>query len=1240
MIRNVYIGECPNCGGSIDDERLLEGLVCRQCLDEAPRGIDFKKLIQILEKNRKLKNLGKYKGIFNDLERFVSFFRKAMDSSPWSAQRTWALRIFMGKSFSIIAPTGVGKTVFGSLMALYLSTKGQKSYLILPTTTLVIQVVEKLEAFREKLGLSSRILYFHSRMGANARKEALAKLEDGEYDVLVTTSRFMITHSDMISKHRHALFFADDVDAVLRSNRSILSLLKAMGFTEDDIRLGEESLRLRRKLAILSASGDGGESAEKLAREFAKIQRKISEKRRHLKSVLVVSSATGRPRGPRVLLFRELLGFYAGGRPELLRNIVDAHENMGEEPYEKLYSLVKSLGSGGIIYVPVDRGVEEAERIAGYLSNKGIKAEAFHSKNQASLKKFADGEIDVLVGVSVYYGVLVRGIDLPWRIRYAVFVGVPRFRFSLMFENPHPVNIIRMLSILSESSPPEVKREARALFINLRRLARRLSPAALQMIAQRLREGKVEGQVDSLFSRAAEFIRKALEREDVREALKTSREIVIKEESGNIYIYIPDTMTYIQASGRTSRLFAGGLTKGLSITLVDDERLYRILSSRLKWYVEGFDPKPLKELDLAKILEEIDSDRERVLKIIRGEVKGKVKDLVKTVLMIVESPNKARTIAGFFGKPSLRILGENLRVYEVTTGDKMLIITASGGHVVDLPPSTPREALEKYGFKKELYGVMVDEEKKKYTPTYDTIKRCLVCGYQFVGEEKTCPRCGSKLIIDKKEILEVLRELSMEADMVLIGTDPDTEGEKIGWDLASLIRPYTKKVVRIEFHEVTKHAIEKAIREPRSLESSLVEAQIVRRVEDRWIGYTISPVLWRDFWRKYCMKYIGDREKCVENRNLSAGRVQTPVLGWIIQRYDEYMKSGKKVLTIGFRIKEGLEKVAFTLEDKKESLRKLKEKKLKIEVTEERDEELAPPPPYTTDSLLSDASRLLRMSASQTMALAQELFELGLITYHRTDSTRVSDTGIRVAREYLIQLYGSGYREYFAPRKWGEGGAHEAIRPTKPIDASSLARLIMEGEMELPRPLTKMHYRLYDLIFKRFIASQMQKAIVTKQKITYNLDGITFTEERIVPPPKRTGFLEMYNIIEFKKRLQSGLYSIEKIDVKTRKTVPLYTQGDVVKLMKERGIGRPSTYATILSKLLQRRYIIEVGKRGKLVPTRLGIEVYKYLKEKYGGMVSEERTRMLEEKMDKITTKEENYIQVLDELYKEIKSNL
>ncbi len=1244
IIRNVYIRECPNCGGPIDDDRLSKGLVCRRCLPDINKEVSQEELLELLVKNGTLKRLKPLYNLMVELRYFQQLFLKALDSSPWSAQKTWARRVLSGRSFSIIAPTGVGKTVFGLLISLYLSTRGYKSYIVLPTTPLVVQAIEKLEKFKEKTNINARILGFHARMKQSERRKSMELLEKGDYDILVTTSRFMLNNHEIISKHEHKFFFVDDVDAVLKSGKSIISLLKVMGFTEKDLSIATELTVIRRRIASLQETR-GQRELSSLIEKFKRLEHYVSQRRKELGRVLVVSSATGRPRGSKVLLFRELLGFQVGSRPELLRNIIDSYyiPDKTDDIEKSILRLVSELGEGGLVFVPVDKGVEYAEKIAEKLRKNGIKAEAFHSKNQKALDNFISGKTKVLVGVAVYYGVMVRGLDLPWLIRYAVFAGVPRFKFSLEFEDPHPTNVFRLLSILVENIPEDLKTEARRYYINVRRIMKKLSPAALQVVAQKLREGKEpESDVEKEFYEATRFIRKALGRRDVREILKYSKDVVLREEQGRYYIYIPDLMTYIQASGRTSRLYAGGLTKGLSVVIVDDMKLFENMVSRMKWYIEDMNWVNYRELEKKRVLSEIDEDRKKVVKVIRGEFEKKIDDLVRSVLLVVESPNKARTIASFFGKPSVRLLENNVRAYEVTTGNLLLIITASGGHIMDLPIEVPKKVLKEYGFQKEFYGVMVDESSRRYVPAYTSIKRCLACGNQFVEDIDRCPRCGSPLIYNARETVRSLRDLAMEVDMILIGTDPDTEGEKIGWDLAVMLRPYTSNVRRIEFHEVTRKAIINALHNYRLLSTSLVEAQMVRRIEDRWIGFTLSPKLWRDFWRWYCSKYLEGKYDCKENRNLSAGRVQTPVLGWIIQRYNEHQKSDRTIVELSFKINELTDTISFIAEETrfKEDPKSLEGKRLEIIIQREEEIELAPLPPYTTDTMLTDASKHLGLGAPQAMRLAQDLFELGLITYHRTDSTRVSDTGINIAREYLKQVYGEKYIEYFTPRKWGEGGAHEAIRPTKPIDPSKLAKIVEEGELELPRQLTRWHYRLYSLIFHRFIASQMKKALVVKQVVKYKINHIEITDERIVGKPIDPGFLEMYNPYEFKKRLTSGKYLITTVKTEKRKTVPLYTQGDIVRVMKERKIGRPSTYATIINKLLLRRYVLERGKWKKLVPTKLGIHVYDYLNKEFSDMVSEERTRLLEEKMDRISEGIEHYINVLDELYKEITGKL
>ncbi len=1238
----VYLHACPNCGGPEDDERLLKGIPCSSCLPEAPG----KKLSveEIAEELRRLGRLKQYKRLLELEKKYKeveSLFHRATGSRLWSAQRTWVKRALMGKSFSIIAPTGVGKTTFGILMALHFSKQGKKSYIVVPTTPLVLQTESKAKSMAENTGLKPSVLAIHSRLSRKQREEALERLVKGDFDILISTSRFLQARFEDVSRHSYSFIFVDDVDAVLKSSRSVDLLLKLLGFTDEDLSIGMEAVKARIRLARAMASAHSSEEIEEAQKEWSAIEQRLRAARRRVKSILVVSSATGRPRGSRVKLFRELLGFEAGSRSEVLRRIVDSYYKPGkdESVEEAAARLVQRLGTGGLVYVPVDKGIEYAEKLAEYLRSSGINAEAFHSKRLKTLERFAEGEVDVLVGVAVYYGVMVRGLDLPHRIRYAVFAGVPRLKFSTEFEDPHPSNIYKALTILVEAAPEDLRHRLEIALVRVRRTLQRLSPAALQVIAERMRSGQPPASpAENVFHEALELVREALARRDVREALKTSGEIAVVEEDGRTYIMIPDIMTYIQASGRTSRLYAGGITRGLSIVIVDDERLLRGLIRRSRWIMEDAEWRDFRTLILEPILEEIDRDREKVRMILEGRIPGEVKDLIRTALFVVESPNKARTIAGFFGKPSIRRVGEMVKVYEVSTGDYMLLITASGGHVYDLVTSLDNPPVTGEYF----HGVVVSRENgdRVFIPIYNSIRRCLVCGHQFTDDTNRCPRCGSTLVRNSLENVETIRDLALEVDEILIGTDPDTEGEKIAWDLAVLLQPYTINVKRVEFHEVTRRAILEAIHNPRSLNTNLVEAQMLRRIEDRWIGFTLSPLLWYRFWPMYCEIHVKDKERCRQpNRNLSAGRVQTPVLGWIIDRYNEYKASIKKVFLIGTSDKRLF--LEFTEDELPRGVGPddILRSPLRVKVAGIVEREVKPLPPFTTDAMLSEASARLRLGAEETMRLAQDLFEMGFITYHRTDSTRVSDAGIMVAREYLKERYGDLYTKYFAPRRWGEGGAHEAIRPTRPIDADRLVRLIEEGIIQPVRPLTRRHLALYRMIFERFIASQMKPGRIKVQVVKVGLLGAEKTLENIVGIVE-PGFLDIYTPFKIVGTLESGEYKVDYVDVRKRALKPLYSQGDVVRLMKERGIGRPSTYAKILQTLLKRHYVLERGRLGKLIPTLLGREVYSYLTEKSGEriarLVSEERTAMLEKLMDLVENGERRYLDVLQELYNEI----
>ncbi|RLE53869.1 MAG: reverse gyrase [Candidatus Methanomethylicota archaeon] len=727
----------------------------------------------------------------------------------------------------------------------------------------------------------------------------------------------------------------------------------------------------------------------------------------------------------------------------------------------------------------------------------------------------------------------------------------------------------------------------------------------LSEIASKLTEGvKPTTDAERVFYEALQVLRDYLARSDIEDKLKKLEDIRLVEEEGKTFILIPDVMTYIQASGRTSRMFAGGLTKGLSIVVVDDDHLLKGLIKRSKWIIDDIEWRELKEVDLKSILAEIDRDRLVVKQLREGKIRVEFKDPMKTALMVVESPNKARTIANFFGKPSVRRYDE-LKVYEVSTGELLLMITASGGHIYDLVTDV--------GY----HGVLLPKDAGTFLPVYSAIRRCLNCGYQFSDDLDKCPKCGSSQLRNALKILDFIRTLCEEVDLVLIGTDPDTEGEKIGWDLAALLTPYAKEVKRIEFHEVTKRAILEALKSTRDFDTNLVEAQIVRRVEDRWIGFELSKRLWSAFKRK----------------GLSAGRVQTPVLGWIIDREREFKESFRNVYSVFLPYGIKLELIEDEVTEKPIIIEQVK---AKIRVLDILEEDVHPPPPYTTDTYLHDASRKLGLTAPEAMQIAQDLFELGFITYHRTDSTRVSTFGQYVAKEYLSEKFGNQAEELYLPRNWGEAGAHECIRPTRPMDVNRVRELIAEGIITPIKPLTKKHLLTYDMIFKRFIASQMKPAKVVKQKMEINVLGTSKIVERIIEI-KEPGFLTINPILKVEVKVEEGEVKPLKIDVKRKALVTLYTHGDVIKLMKERGIGRPSTYAKIVQTLIQRGYVMET-KRKKLLPTKLGKSVYRYLASKYGDLVSEKRTAMLEDIMDQIERGERNYVEVLNKLYREISS--
>jgi reverse gyrase len=388
-----------------------------------------------------------------------------------------------------------------------------------------------------------------------------------------------------------------------------------------------------------------------------------------------------------------------------------------------------------------------------------------------------------------------------------------------------------------------------------------------------------------------------------------------------------------------------------------------------------------------------------------------------------------------------------------------------------------------------------------------------------------------------------------------------------------------------------------------------LKAQILRKVEDAWIGLELSKIVQRKFGRD----------------DLSAGRVQTPVLGWVCERTKE---SKKKIVRLNVQLENNLY-LTFTVQpDESERLQE-SDRVVIFDLFEEIVEQ-NPLPPYTTDSLLQDGIHSLNLPASDVMSLAQDLFESGLITYHRTDSTRVSSFGINLAKQYLER---ENLGAYFRARAWAmEEGAHECIRPTKPLSSFELETDIDAKLLLLQTKLSKNHIKLYDLIFKRFIASQMSPAKVKVFKFKakfgdivqdFQFNGaIVESGFNLVVPIKTIGDIKPgeYKILQVQKRFVS-----EK---------PLYTEADLIQLMRERKIGRPSTYAPTVQKLKDRGYVQSFN--GRLSGTRLGFNVFDFLVLNYKPLVSEERTRIVLEAVDRIEKGEENFIDKVIEFRKEI----
>ncbi len=555
---------------------------------------------------------------------------------------------------------------------------------------------------------------------------------------------------------------------------------------------------------------------------------------------------------------------------------------------------------------------------------------------------------------------------------------------------------------------------------------------------------------------------------------------------------------------------------------------------------------------------------------------------MSTTLIIVESPAKAKTISRFLGKK--------------------FVVKASMGHVRDLP--------------KSQFGVDVD---KNFEPKYITIR-------------------------GKGEIIKELKTAVKKADHVFIASDPDREGEAIAWHLQELLELDKDEPCRIEFNEITKGAVQTAVKHPRPIDQNRVNAQQARRILDRLVGYNLSPLLWRKV-----------------KKGLSAGRVQSVAVRLICDREEEIKTFQPEeywslTATLQKKSEPKFEAKLYKLFDKKadisdgEQMQKvleaLKGASFCVWAVTRKEKCRRPPQPFITSTLQQEAYRKLNFTARKTMSVAQQLYEglelgkegsTGLITYIRTDSTRLSQTAKEEAKKYIEEKYGKEYvgGDLTLPaNRTRVQDAHEAIRPTS----------VQREPEKIKQYLTADQYKLYKLIWSRFIASQMAPAVFDTTTVDIKTSDFLFRASGSVM--KFPGFMKVYiesvDEAEKDKEEDSALPPLEvgdqleviSLEPKQHFTQPppRYTEATLVKALEEKGIGRPSTYAPIIETILKRGYVVRENKQ--LKPTELGMVVVELLKRHFKEIIDVEFTASMEEKLDRIEDGELDWISVLDNFYR------
>jgi DNA topoisomerase-1 len=558
-------------------------------------------------------------------------------------------------------------------------------------------------------------------------------------------------------------------------------------------------------------------------------------------------------------------------------------------------------------------------------------------------------------------------------------------------------------------------------------------------------------------------------------------------------------------------------------------------------------------------------------------------------LVIVESPTKARTISRFLGTD-----------YE---------IIASMGHIMDLPKST--------------LGIDLD---KDFAPDY-------------------------QVMVDKKKIIAELKAAAKTADKIILATDPDREGEAIAWHIKELLKDQKAKnkeqvFQRIAFHEITKEAIEEALKAPREIDDNLVDAQTARRVLDRLVGYKLSPILWRKV-----------------RRGLSAGRVQSVALRLIVEREREIEKfkkepyytvattlrksTGETVFELIEVNKEKIEiseklklydgeytfaKTSIDTEDKAKVIESdLKTKEFKVSDVTKKEMRRTPPPPYTTSTLQQDGARRMGLSGKRTMGLAQKLYEEGFITYHRTDSVVISEVARKQMGDYVKSQFGESYlpptpRYYKATQKNAQE-AHEAIRPT---NVNTQAPAISER-------LGVQFAKLYEIIWRRTVATQMADAVTQSTVVLVDASNSEYTLKANGSVLVFDGFLKVNPLALNDNKLPDfavgeNLNYVSCLSEAHETTPPpRYNDASIIKALEEEGIGRPSTYATIISTIEARQYIER--NEGKFFPTSIGFAVTDFLVTNFSTIDDIPFTAAMEDELDEIANGKKKWAPVIKEFY-------